>query len=668
MKTVLLLFALVVGSGSVWADDVVGTINFGSANGSTPINGKNISGDDSQGNTWTITTVMTQTSFTQNASYSQVGSSSKPATSITFTTTLASAQTIKAFSAKFGGFNSTAGTVTLKVGDTTVGSGSLNGTNDVTVSATNTTTSGTVLTVTVTGIAKGVKCYYISYTYESSVVSSSATFANKTPSVNWPTNTTFTQIATTAEGYAGTAGASVTYSIGSTNNCGATINASTGEVSFTKSGTVIVNATAAEIAGHFSQSSDSYTLTVNDARETPTLSWSSYSVEIFKDAASYTLPTLNNPNSLAVTYSVTGTEGLASVTSAGVVTVNTGTVGTATVKATFEGNSTYKARTTSYTINVVDPTVKGSKYNPYTVSEIEALSENANGVYVTGYIVGCVTGSNSKAYKTTTGNWNNANLLIADTPDKSFDEGYNIGTTTADGLIPIELPSSPTTLRTNWGISNTSGAVIGYKVILKGNEQAYFTGRGIKGTSEITAVSVPVTPGHAKITYVTPQKMDFSEVSGLKAYVATDAASSGVTMTRVETVPENTPLLLIGTAGTTYNVPVAASATAPATNYLVKGDGTTVFNGKTYDYILYSDGKFYQIGSGTVATNKAYLHLDSEPSGARALDIIIDDDVTAIETVKSEKANNEYFNLAGQRVAQPTKGLYIVNGKKVIIK
>ena len=27
-----------------------------------------------------------------------------------------------------------------------------------------------------------------------------------------------------------------------------------------------------------------------------------------------------------------------------------------------------------------------------------------------------------------------------------------------------------------------------------------------------------------------------------------------------------------------------------------------------------------------------------------------------------------YYNLAGQRVAQPTKGLYIVNGKKVVIK
>ena len=118
---------------------------------------------------------------------------------------------------------------------------------------------------------------------------------------------------------------------------------------------------------------------------------------------------------------------------------------------------------------------------------------------------------------------------------------------------------------------------------------------------------------------------------------------------------------------TEYQVPVVLSATAPATNYLVKGDGTTVFDGTTPDYILYSDGKFYQIGSGTVATNKAYLHLDSAP--ARALDIVFDDETTGIKENNRETiANNQFFDLSGRKVAQPTKGLYIVNGKKVVIK
>ncbi len=176
LNCILLLCALIVGSGNLWGADVVGTINFGSAQGSTNVNDSPVKGNDSQGNEWTVTTAGT-TSFTPNADYAQIGSSKKPASSITFTTTLASAQTIKAFSAKFGGFSGTHGAVTLKVGETSVGTGSLNESTDVTVSATNTTTSGTVLTVTVTGISKGVKAYYISYTYENSTPTHTLTYS-----------------------------------------------------------------------------------------------------------------------------------------------------------------------------------------------------------------------------------------------------------------------------------------------------------------------------------------------------------------------------------------------------------------------------------------------------------------------------------------------------------
>lgn len=138
------------------------TIIFG--NNGTKIIKASVTGSDNQGNTWTVTTVGT-TSYTPNTSYSQIGSSSKPATSITFTTTLEKDATIKAMSAKFGGFSGTAGTVTLKVGDTTIGTGSLNETNDVTINATTTNASGKVLTVTVTGISKGVKAYEINVIY-----------------------------------------------------------------------------------------------------------------------------------------------------------------------------------------------------------------------------------------------------------------------------------------------------------------------------------------------------------------------------------------------------------------------------------------------------------------------------------------------------------------------
>ena len=137
-------------------------IEFGNAP-KVAINNQSVTGVDDLGNTWTITTEGT-TSFTSNSDYYQVGSGNKPASRITFTTTLSNSVTVTELKAKFGGFSGTAGTVTLKVGDTTVGSGSLNGTNDVIVSS-GTSAQGTVLTVTVTGISKGVKCYKIEYTY-----------------------------------------------------------------------------------------------------------------------------------------------------------------------------------------------------------------------------------------------------------------------------------------------------------------------------------------------------------------------------------------------------------------------------------------------------------------------------------------------------------------------
>jgi len=140
------------------------TIYFGTND--VKINDTSVTGTDSKGNTWTINTVITESSFTQQPTYSQVGASKKPATSITFTTTLPeTVQKVDNLSIKLGGFSGTEGTVKLKVGDVEIGTGSLNGTNDVTVSST-TGAEGNTIQITVTEISKGVKVYYIEAEYE----------------------------------------------------------------------------------------------------------------------------------------------------------------------------------------------------------------------------------------------------------------------------------------------------------------------------------------------------------------------------------------------------------------------------------------------------------------------------------------------------------------------
>ena len=162
-KIFTLLIVAILATATSWAA-TTGTIKFGTND--VKIDKASVTATDDQGNSWEITTDGT-TSFTQQPTYSQVGSSSKPATSITFTTTLPKGVKVTSLSAKFGGFNGTAGTIKLSVGSTEVGTGNLSATKDVTVTSTS-GASGTQLTVTVTNIAKGVKCYNITYTYEDS--------------------------------------------------------------------------------------------------------------------------------------------------------------------------------------------------------------------------------------------------------------------------------------------------------------------------------------------------------------------------------------------------------------------------------------------------------------------------------------------------------------------
>ncbi len=83
-----------------------------------------------------------------------------------------------------------------------------------------------------------------------------------------------------------------------------------------------------------------------------------------------------------------------------------------------------------------------------------------------------------------------------------------------------------------------------------------------------------------------------------------------------------------------------------------------------------ADSGKLQPGSST-ATIKAFHAYLSGEVGARASMISFDDeDVTGINEIERMRnvENEKFYNLNGQQVAQPTRGLYIVNGKKVVIK
>lgn len=150
------------GVGGAALTEKTATINFGTNN--VKIDKASVTANDNQQNSWTITTTGTS-SYTQNSAYSQVGKKGGAAKNITFTTTLPEDAEVTSIETKFGGFSGTKGDVTLKVGENSVGTGTLNETKNVIIKN-NTTKAGNIVKITVTSITNGVKCYYIIVKYK----------------------------------------------------------------------------------------------------------------------------------------------------------------------------------------------------------------------------------------------------------------------------------------------------------------------------------------------------------------------------------------------------------------------------------------------------------------------------------------------------------------------
>ena len=171
-------------------------------------------------------------------------------------------------------------------------------------------------------------------------------------------------------------------------------------------------------------------------------------------------------------------------------------------------------------------------------------------------------------------------------------------------------------------------------------------------------------------TYCSPFALDFSEVEGLTAYRAT-ISGTNVSFVEVTEVPANEGILLKGAANT-YTVKPIAQAKAIENIFVGTVTGTTAPAGS---FVLMAGTAnnagtgFYQTKSDfTVGANTAYI--PASVAGARTfIGFDFDNTTTAIEGVATVKENNgEIYNLQGQRVMKAQKGLYIINGKKVLVK
>lgn len=113
--------------------------------------------------------------------------------------------------------------------------------------------------------------------------------------------------------------------------------------------------------------------------------------------------------------------------------------------------------------------------------------------------------------------------------------------------------------------------------------------------------------------------------------------------------------------------------TVDAKDIIDKEDGNTNFyvtGGKAFR--VSQAKQFKDNGKLTIGVHKAYINLNV-PSGAKLVLLFDDGETTGIEHIDAEEIasplnDDAYYNLNGQRVTKPTKGVYIHNGKKVIVK
>lgn len=228
---------------------------------------------------------------------------------------------------------------------------------------------------------------------------------------------------------------------------------------------------------------------------------------------------------------------------------------------------------------------------------------------------------------------------------------------------------------------------------------AYSGSTAIRAIDDIvlTTISEPSTPDvddvNHTITLTTTANMDgwrafydasqdYSLDANTTAYIVTAKTHTEntveLTKLNVTAIPHGEPVILKTTdAGHSMTLTEATGVATLGTNLLAVTDGTNNVDGYRLGYgdIGGSDavGFFKYTTTTAPAAGIVYIAASNVTTSinANSLSISFDDDeTTGVSDVRGKMADgrSDIYNLNGQKVLNPTKGLYIVNGKKVMVK
>ena len=171
-------------------------------------------------------------------------------------------------------------------------------------------------------------------------------------------------------------------------------------------------------------------------------------------------------------------------------------------------------------------------------------------------------------------------------------------------------------------------------------------------------------------TFVTAWPVDFSR-SNVTAYVVSTVNEASVSLTEVTKVPVNTPIILKGATGN-YDLTIVEKAEAIESNKLLASDGSVTGDGSIYALGLdksidtHAVYGFYKVATdATVPAGKAYLKVSA---GVRDFLAFAEGETDGIQSLRETAEEGAVYNLAGQRVQKAQRGIYVKNGRKVVVK
>jgi hypothetical protein len=282
--------------------------------------------------------------------------------------------------------------------------------------------------------------------------------------------------------------------------------------------------------------------------------------------------------------------------------------------------------------------------------------------------------------------------------ENSYYKNMFVGNTTGETIQVGETDGD----KVNYYLSGDGTFKSVNKSVNIGNNKSYLQLPGTFNPAVAGATQTVTVGASGKASYAAPVDLDFTNVEGLKAFSATgyDKSSKTIWLTRVMKVQKGEGVLLKGDAKD-YQIPSTSVQSSYMNMFVGNTSGVkkqvqeTSEDGSQTNFYLNGDGSFVSVnGYVNIGNNKCYLELPTSmvavasTRGAEANYILdepeiiklpisfrsIDNDGDGTTGIKDQSSkfnapsDNAYYTLQSQRVEKPGKGLYIKNGKKIVIK